>query len=122
MKPSISASVVFVTLFVSFPAMGQTFSVMGEGNESCGTWIVDREANQASNEQSWVLGFKSGANELGMFASNKSISITTDSNGAFGWIDNYCRANPTKEVVDAAGQFWAYSGTIKKTDPAPVSQ
>jgi hypothetical protein len=102
------------------PAWSATYSIMGIGSESCGSWTQNRESNQALQDEGWVLGFITG---LG-FASAGTVPaiVTTDGNGVFGWLDNYCKANPTTDLVTASAAFWDSPGVISHSAPAPSPQ
>jgi hypothetical protein len=90
-----------------------TISASGPGLESCGTWNVNRQANQALPEEEFILGYAVGAeSEIRDFI-KKSITITTDGNGIFGWIDIYCQAHPTDNLTIAAAYFVLDSGTVQ---------
>jgi hypothetical protein len=77
------------------------------GSRSCGKWVEEKRMANSMNEmnripvlitQSWFLGYLSGrADESG-----KNILKGTDNESIFLWLDNYCRANPDKNL-DTAG-------------------
>jgi hypothetical protein len=100
---------------VAVPASGRTLtvSIIGEGNESCGTWTVDRQSGQSLNDQAWASGFLSGEMSFYGAIKNVDVELNTDTNGLFGWLDNYCKANPTDNLEQAVVQFWHSSDTIK---------
>jgi hypothetical protein len=106
-------ALLFTILCAGIPAFGQQYSVLGQGNESCGTWSVDRQSGQGFGEEAWVLGSLSGQDSAAAFVSKKTVTVNTDSNGVFGWIDNYCKINPTDTIASAAIAFWGESSTIK---------
>lgn len=82
---------------VSIPA--QASNVYGTGAASCGKWTSDKANDESmySHRISWMLGFVSGAG----FGISKDLEA--DSSGMTGWIDNYCAANPLKQIAEAAG-------------------
>ena len=67
------------------------------GATSCGLWVKDRQEKIAFVHHRWVLGYLSGL----AFESDKDILKTTDAESIFLWVDNYCRANPLKDIDDA---------------------
>lgn len=77
--------------------------VLGPGSASCVTWNGDRQRNESHSQlnQAWVLGFVTSYN-LYKSASQSSAPRPMDSRGMMVWIDNYCDANPLKDISDAA--------------------
>jgi hypothetical protein len=74
------------------------YTVLGSGVSSCGTWLQTRRSGPGASIdlRSWVLGYATRANY------DESVTTKIDSEGLWAWIDNYCRANPLKQIVDAA--------------------
>lgn len=95
------------------PAWGKDFTNFGRGSESCATWTAHRKANQALADEQWVLGFVSATGDTVSEDANKNVNINTDADGIFGWIDNYCKANPTDDIATAGDAFWTKSGTVQ---------
>jgi hypothetical protein len=79
-----------------------TIEVMGAGAKSCGSWVSDRSNNAAWTDGSWVLGYVTAEEEDSSMAETGSVSVNTDADGLFGWLDDYCRANPTESIHQAA--------------------
>lgn len=112
MRPVLAAVAFICSGFVSSPALAQTsptFPILGDGNESCGSWSADRRANQSVDDQQWVLGYITAANGITMYATKHSTKMNTDNDGVFGWIDNFCEKNPTYNLWQAATAAWASS-------------
>lgn len=63
---------------------------------SCGTWIQEKKTNASHISQLWLLGFMSGL-AVGL---EKDIIKKTDNSSIFLWMDNYCQANPLKDIED----------------------
>ena len=59
-----------------------------------------RSAPIAVGLTGWVLGYISAVNEYGPWSADVTQGIDTD--GVFGWIDNYCAQHPLHNVDDAA--------------------
>lgn len=95
------------------PAWGNDFTNFGRGSESCATWTADRSANQALADEQWILGFVSATGDTVSEDSNKNVNIDTDADGIFGWIDDYCKTNPTDDIATAGDAFWNKSGTVQ---------
>ncbi len=77
------------------------------GTRTCGNWVEERRMANSTKEmnripvlitRSWFLGYLSGR----AAASRKNFLKGTDSDSLFLWLDNYCRANPSKNL-DSAG-------------------
>jgi hypothetical protein len=77
--------------------------VLGPGSASCVTWNGDRQRNESHSQlnQAWVLGFVTAYN-LYKPASQNSSPRPMDSRAMMVWVDNYCDANPLKDIFDAA--------------------
>jgi hypothetical protein len=53
--------------------------------------------------ESWVMGFLSG---IGFERSPEVEPLHgIDADGVWAWIDNYCQANPLKDIAVAAAAF-----------------
>lgn len=98
---------------VARPALAQSFEQMGYGTESCGSWSADRESSNAFSDESWVLGFITASNASYMLIKKQTVTVDTDSDGVFAWIDDYCSRNPTSSLTGATMEFWSSSGTIQ---------
>lgn len=76
------------------------------GSRSCGKWVEEKRMANSMNEmnripvlitKNWFLGYLSGrADESG-----KNFLKGTDSESIFLWLDNYCHANPAKNLDNA---------------------
>jgi hypothetical protein len=78
-----------------------------KGSRSCSKWIEEKRLANGAHEmnkvpvlitRSWFLGYLSGRAD----ASGRNFLKGTDSDSIFLWLDNYCRANPDKDL-DTAG-------------------
>jgi len=76
--------------------------IKGAGWSSCGTWTAARRANgfDAQIQVSWVLGYLSGLNDS--LDKNHDFLAGQDAQGITAWIDNFCAAQPLKQIFDAA--------------------
>ena len=63
---------------------------------SCGEWIAQREKGGALalGNASWLLGYLSGLS----ISSGKDFLSGTDNATLYKWMDNYCRANPLRDL------------------------
>jgi hypothetical protein len=85
-----------------------TYTILGYGTASCGRWTQGRKPPQTDvlqvARQAWVLGYITSVNRLlpeGRGPVDRNLSEGTDTNGLFGWIDNYCAANPLRSLAYA---------------------
>jgi len=78
-----------------------------KGSRSCSKWMEEKRVANSAKElnkipvlitRSWFLGYLSGRAD----ASGRNFLKGTDSESIFLWLDNYCRANPDKDL-DAGG-------------------
>ena len=63
---------------------------------SCGEWVVHREKSDtlALSNASWLVGYLSGL----AVGSGKDYLSGTDNVSIYRWMDNYCRANPLRDL------------------------
>lgn len=88
------------------------FETWGAGNSSCGTWLQARAGGTSHLYEQWVEGFISGNIEQYALTKNENVGFSTDSNGIFYWIDNYCRSNPADTLALAVQSFINNSKTM----------
>jgi hypothetical protein len=103
MKKTTVAFLVVVAL-VSGTVIGRGFkeyNVYGSGTISCGQWRTDStDGAMRRFEISWILGFVTGVG----YAAVAPLK-TSDAEGMVRWVDQYCDANPLKDLSDAAGKL-----------------
>lgn len=76
---------------------GQTYI----GSYDCGEWFTKPQTKD------WLLGYLSGFNvgtlsQMGYPPNYDPLGKLNSSAQAYLWMDNYCRANPLKTVLDGA--------------------
>lgn len=81
-------------------------AVVIEGVVDCRDWLEGRANHTAENLEHYVLGLLNGLT-LGRGkefwrAGGSKFSPTQ----AYGWIDDYCRANPMHQVMTGAGELF----------------
>ena len=79
------------------------YKILGRGGSSCGSWSTDRKnpnSIESSADGDWLQGFVTGFNHFVWHG--KDVGSDTDYNGMMAWMDNYCAANPTKNIGRAA--------------------
>ncbi|MDE8344726.1 MAG: hypothetical protein POH28_00925 [Acidocella sp.] len=82
------------------------------GTASCGDWVADRQNQRDSQDRAFLLGYVTSAENWYSNILGKSVTVTTDEAGVFGWIDNYCHDNPTDTLTTAAAAFVRQSGAM----------
>ena len=80
---------------------------------SCGEWVVHREKSDtlALSNTSWLLGYLSGL----AVSSGKDYLSATDNASIYKWMDNYCRANPLRDVSNGGNALAAELARKKGT-------
>lgn len=53
-----------------------TYTVVGEGNVSCGEWIDERRSARVTPQAAWVLGYISAASRLRLSGGNFTSGIS----------------------------------------------
>ena len=87
--------------FISINANAETVI----GIISCGKWIKQKEINRGSQlvaMEEWLDGYLSGL----AVGSNTDILKQTDFDSLHLWVNNYCRANPLRNVSDAGVELF----------------
>lgn len=75
-------------------------AAMVRGFSSCKDWLEERQKDDADAEESWVMGYLSGANVW--MSSKKDILKMMEPKQVHTWIDGYCRSNTGGDTADAA--------------------
>jgi hypothetical protein len=78
---------------------------VGVGSASCGTWLTARRDRQAAAYEQWVVGFLSGVGAYGSAQQNPLHGV--DEESVWAWIDNFCRGNPLKLIIETTTAFVA---------------
>jgi hypothetical protein len=86
--------------------LAQAQRIEVRGFASCGTWVSDRLADPLSlrsqHGRSWLIGYLSGmAMGLNLNFWGRQGVNSLDNQSIYLWVDNYCRANPLKDLDDA---------------------
>lgn len=74
------------------------------GAPDCGEWIK----TPSPHHKAWLMGFMSGVNAQFSFKNTGKDPLATLSSAhqMFGWMDNYCKANPLKTAADVGLVFF----------------
>jgi len=91
-------------LLVIATVSSQSLAVVNvRGMSSCGGWLTRGTGELAQMRQAWVIGYLSGR----AAATDKDFLTGIDDATIFLWLDNFCRANPNKDVEDGAAALAA---------------
>ncbi len=73
------------------------------GAPSCGEWIAHRKESDtlALSNTSWLVGYLSGL----AVGAGKNFLPGSENTAIFSWMDNYCRANPLKDIASGGTAF-----------------
>lgn len=76
------------------------FAAKGNGTLSCGAFMSARKQRSDGPFLTWFAGFITATNVR--VSGTYDIAGSTDMDGLLAWLDNWCRANPTKGFSVAA--------------------
>lgn len=94
-------ALISVPIGPAYSAPGLTVQIMGAGSVSCGTWTLARSQQSAGEEEDWVDGYITYAEDYEGGLTKRSLTLKTDANGIFAWLDNFCSASPTTNLHSA---------------------
>jgi hypothetical protein len=84
------------------------FAVNVRGVPSCGKWVKDRQERDVLTTtalEHWLVGYLSGL-AIGL---NREFfhkdGVAVDNESILLWMDNYCRANPLKDVQEGGNRL-----------------
>lgn len=86
-----------LTLLASIAISSSSYAVNIRGASSCGKWVKDRNERVFSPSQAWLVGFLSG---LAIGTDRDVVRVELDNDSIYLWMDNYCKANPLKDISD----------------------
>jgi hypothetical protein len=78
------------------------------GGYDCGQW-VNRPRGRSHPAESWLLGFLSGRSTGHSFARlspKDPLDALNSADQAYVWMDNFCRANPLRQLDGAANELF----------------
>jgi len=79
------------------------------GSQSCTEWTKDRKVNRGPVDRPWLLGYLSGlaSGQNREFWGGQNTGMNRlESTYVYGRIDEYCSANPDKNIVHAADHLF----------------
>jgi hypothetical protein len=108
---------IIVVLCVSLPSTPVAAQkTVGYGTTSCKSWTMERRSESTASVaySSWMLGFVSGINALGILETDESRNFlkTTVAKGIIAWVDGFCAQHP-EDNLDSAG--FALVGALKQS-------
>lgn len=100
LKEIMKIKVIGIVLLLS-QSLSYGAGVTSFGDYDCGEWFTKRNVAKA-----WLLGYLSGINAMAADEKKRydPLSNLNSADQAYLWIDNYCKANPLKQL-NAAGQL-----------------
>ena len=81
-----------------------SYTVGGEGTNSCGSWTAKRLIQTAVAPEQWTLGFLSGIGAAGEFFNVHPLNRMS-ADVVWIWIDRYCDAHPLHDISKAGLMF-----------------
>ena len=121
MSVNVRAAAVVALLIELMPMPARAQTLHGVGNTTCSQFLraarmSDMLYHQASN---WLFGYVSGMNAA-LASTSASASVVTLSNDQIAKsAGDYCEANPTKTIANAAAEWYP---TLPRQAAAPVAQ
>jgi hypothetical protein len=102
MKMRFLLPVILVVASLTDSSGATAYQFLGAGTVSCEAWTAARQHRTGWYDMAeWVLGFLSGVGYTGRAAPLQGW----DAHAVAAWMDNYCRANPLKNLDAAAEAF-----------------
>jgi hypothetical protein len=103
--------IALVVTLLARSASAQTPTHIGPGTVSCANWLKERLVNSRMSliMKGWVLGYLSGASVMKQTAGENAPDILrgVGANEILDWIDKYCSAHRSDELVQATVQLQA---------------
>jgi hypothetical protein len=108
--------ILLTRFFVAGTCVGNTntdrYTILGQGNQSCGKWIADRRQDNlaAHTEEAWLLGYLTAYNEWSNDPNDPNANVTkeTDADGVFAWMDNFCQSHPVDTIATGSTSLIGY--------------
>src|SRR5438270_11418301 len=89
-------------LCVTTHLAAEEHAVLGQGNVSCGSWLNDRQREDAASSRiAWVLGYVTAFNQYGSKPGG-DVSGAKGTEEIMAWIDNYCGRHPSDNLYRAS--------------------
>lgn len=97
----ITAGLAFLTVFSAHAEVSGRYTVLGEGNTSCGSWLEQRrDAELWRNESAWVLGYLTAVNRY-VWHGGPNIMKDIAPEAIERWMDAHCSASPLDNIKDS---------------------
>ena len=108
-------------IFLCVALLGFALTLSGEiaaavtvkASVSCGAWMTDREKEKVGEKlaslfsRRWLIGYLSGlATGANKEFWDRPNAIALDYESVFLWMDDYCQANPRKDIADGAARLF----------------
>ncbi|TSP13931.1 hypothetical protein [Cupriavidus campinensis] len=112
MKNTLAAVAAILTLCAPLAHADGSTGTTTFGRSDCGQWI----ASPTETKKAWLLGYLSGTNmwndmQIQYRSGGKDmgpdiLGRVQSADQIYVWMDNYCRANPLRDVTDGAFILW----------------
>ena len=99
-------SVAGVVALAMVTAPSSAVSIGGLGLQTCSTWVADHQSDppfEALRDEQWMIGYLSGVGKWG--SADLDPLNGMDAQAIYAWISDYCEANPSAQILDAANAF-----------------
>ncbi|MBV9522360.1 MAG: hypothetical protein JO010_06190 [Alphaproteobacteria bacterium] len=83
-----------------------TYTVLGPGAESCGSYSEARRVKLDLRFRAWITGYITAANGYEKDTNNYVGAAGLE--GVFAWLDQWCDANPGQQFAIAAAELLLY--------------
>jgi hypothetical protein len=102
-KTALSISLALALMAAAGLSAGQKMWV--ETSENCGEWMKARKLKRSSPHEARLVGLIDGMAVGRMIEIWKAPSGPTGREQLYGWMDQYCQANPQSRIVIGAEEF-----------------
>ena len=89
----------------AFDTQGQ-YAVLGSGTALCSTYSQARQAKSYLVYAAWLTGYLTARNMQS--DATYDLSSRAGLEGMLGWLDTWCKANPTRQFAAAAYELTIY--------------
>ena len=106
---AVARTLASIATLLAAHSTANAFTAAGVGTQTCGEWTAARngEVTDGKLDEQWLIGFLTGAAWVGSIAGLPELDPigTVGALAVWGWMDNYCRANPLVLQQEAAVAF-----------------
>lgn len=96
---------IFASFVLFASAITNAQGIWIEGTANCGLWLEGRSLKLAQNLENYTLGMVNGLALGRMIDIWRAKGVTVSREQLFFWMDEYCRKNPLKGLVEGSHDF-----------------